>query len=236
MKTKLYHCLLVAICLFAACKKDDQAKKNTTPASTQITDSVSYTINGKNYVLTLHDGGDYGTSPCNLVYDPVTGRTSKDADSIMFFKEYSFKSNRQNRNDTVFVAAISFFRKYSSKSLITAHEPFYPVDQSAMYAPGNHTVATDFIRTFSTNGVAIYVARVGRTYSYRFANQPTTVTQAQQANSSFVVTSLKPIDDQTYWLEAKFNVTLFNDDTEEPIVLKNGYVRMKIQYAPFPTN
>lgn len=220
----------------AACKKEEQATKNPTPASTQITDSVSYTINGKNYVLTLHDGGDYGTSPCNLVYDPATGRTTKDADSIMFFKEYSFKSNRQNRNDTVFIAGFSFFKKYSSKDLVKNYEDFYPIDQSAMYAPGNHTVATDFMRTFFTNGVAIYVARVGRTYSNRFANQPTTVTQDKQANSNFVVTSLKPIDDQTYWLEAKFNATLFNDDTEEPVALTNGFVRMKIQYAPYPAN
>jgi len=229
MKTKLYYCLLGVLCILSACKKDDNPKKQT---QTQLTDSLSYTINGKNYALTEPEGWEYGVAPADVTYDPATGHSTKNADSTMFLSEYSFQSDRKNPNDTLFFVGVYFFRKYALKDMVTASPVNYPVDQSALYAPGSYVFAADFIRNSTTNGVAINIGRIGQSYPTDYADQPTTITQAEEKNSSFVITSVTSISgSNSFWIQAKFNAVVF-DVNEKPIPVTNGYARIKVDYRP----
>ncbi|MGN6177694.1 MAG: hypothetical protein ACTHNW_00830 [Mucilaginibacter sp.] len=235
MKTKLYYYLLGAVCFFAACKKDGtKPTPKTTVTTKPITDSISFTINGKNYYVNTPSDGGFGTIDANSVntYSNQQWNYTSSKDSIMYFKNILLSTTTAGEPDLPIVK-LSFFRKYNRSSFPNGN--FFNLDtadQLKMYTAGSYVFATDYMYSDFTSGVGIAVSGVGTSYTQKILGEPTTIIQSMQKNSSFVISSFTPVKGNEYLLIAKFNATLF-DSNEQPINLTNGYIRLLIDvYSP----
>jgi hypothetical protein len=243
MKTKLYLCLLGALCLFTACKKDEQSKTSTTTTTTTaplVKDSIFFTINGKNYFANTVFNGSQVVSSANNVETFVNQQYlfSDSKDTVLAINNFLLSYNSDATTNAAPTIQFSFFKKFNiaefhQKGILFSFLPM--ADQATMYAPGTYIFATDFMRRSNTSGVAIGISGVGATYSTKLLGQPSAITQSLENNSSFVVTSLTKVkntdtDDSSYAqyiLTGTFTATVF-DANEQPMALTNGYIKIHV--------
>ena len=227
----LIFCGLVPILILAACKKESKITPPVTTKTNQVvfpSDSVSYTIDGKNYILTTTSGTTSGYTDADRKIDSIVHGNeyyvSGRKDSVFYFRSFDYRSDTAPG-----YVELSFFRKYSlnevNKIVLNG-----PLDGATLFKPGNYVYGTDFMRQNATNGVAIGVNAMGATYSNQVLGIPSPITPASESNAHFQIVSLKLVSDQypgQYVLEAKFDATLFdgNGSTKQ---LTNGYARINV--------
>lgn len=236
MKTKLYHFLLVGVCLFAACKKDKNATAVTTPRTTNSSeqlDSISFTVNGKDYaIVSAPSDGNTGWTSTNNVESYVNQQYqfSDTRDTDLFFNNIIL-SDTKNWPASGTTVQVSFFKKFNNTTPnFNTGVIFYflpAADQLKLYATGEHVFATDYMRRSNTDGVGLVVNGIGSTYSQKLLGETSAITQSMQNNSSFVITSLTKVKgtDTKYLLKGSFNTTLF-DGNEQPLSLTHGRISM----------
>ena len=111
LKPLLFLCLLS---VFAACKKDTATPQPSTPQQEEIavTDSGSYTVNGKTYVVNSFGNFSVSNTDASLKIDSVVDHVnyyiSGNKDSVFFARTYGIS----NYKDEGYME-ISFFKKYS---------------------------------------------------------------------------------------------------------------------------
>nr|WP_121273382.1 hypothetical protein [Pedobacter schmidteae] len=89
--------------------------------------------------------------------------------------------------------------------------------------------ATDFWRNNSISGIAIRLINENgdfKSYGQSDLGKPASVTQTDQKDSKFEIISIHKRKSD-YLLEAKFNLTVF-DDNKQIQKIENGYLRFSV--------
>ena len=231
MKISLFWCGVFALCLFAACKKD-----NTTLSSEvsqpdpllSLKDSCSFQVEGESYFFTNpHVIGMRNAEANRNKLDSVVKGVkyySGDKDSVAFSRYYGF-FNR----DSGFGFKIHFIKKYNKKEMgLNAFNILMPENKLDLFQPGNYGYAVDYEKEDATNGIAVEFSEGGIFYSYSrvAAGRPTVITSESQQYSKFEIIRLVKLTNGTYLLEAKFNVIVFDYTEKVKKNIENGYLRL----------
>lgn len=219
---------------FASCKKDNNQETISTkplvPVIAAVSDSVSYTIDGKTYtaggmdINYLTSGGEDANR--KLVYPDSTNKHVYSLigppDSVMYFQKSTIFSNNAN------------IRVFFLKKFIKQKQGLYWMpglnDELKLFTVGKHPLAEDFEWKNSQNGIAIDVSANDKAYSsYNAYNGINTVMipPGFQKNSSFEIISFTQTRSGHggYNLEARFNAVVF-DAAGQQKKLDNGYLRL----------
>lgn len=228
MKISLFWCGVFALCLFAACKKD-----NTVPAELRpdpllaLGDSCSYQMDGKSYSFTHQNGFHMGNAQTNLKLDSVVKSVryySGDKDSVMFSRSYDFNAKEYNAGIN-----ISFAKKYNKKEMGQSMLGlFVPKNGLDLFQPGNYKYPIDYEREHTQNGIAInlYTSEDFSSYSKVSIGRPTVITSESQQQSKFEIIRCVKLSNNTYLLEAKFNTVVFDREEKVKKNVENGYLRL----------
>lgn len=243
MKSTVVYCLLLLFAI-SACKKDAVPVE---PEEVKIVkDSVSFLLNGKNYVcseqksvgvgnrqinikpsMTLindqdweyHTGGFYWYGEKDsLLYDTFFGLTSSDY------------HNRIN---------ISFSKKYHRNELpLRVFNVFVPSDNSKIFKAGLQPFAVDLNLENTMDGISIEVSIQDlksqlSTYMPAFSILiRTDLTNDIQKNSRFEITKVQKLNEKLHLLEGRFEVNLF-DEAGKMYKLENGFFRFPVTMKAF---
>jgi hypothetical protein len=229
MKPKNLLGLIMALLVFAACKKDRPVSEPEV-ASESTTDSASYTVNGKEYTSEKIEKGGTFTTQSNL---KITSGPNfnyllqGDKDSILFVRSYTIKFNGS-------FMIISFIKVYGNSETEYTQENaggylYYPKNKTDIFSTGTYKYSTDFWRNNSISGIAIRVVDEHgdfKSFGQSDLGKPASITQDDQKDSKFEITGLQKLD-SGYLLEAKFSLKVF-DENKHYQVLDDGYLRFTV--------
>ena len=249
MKYIYYSLFFITAALCFSCKKNADIAPEIPAISVKppITDSASFSINGKTYIATSTSSIDLGYSNqgVNVKLDSIVKGNNyyysgAAKDSVLFSHGIGFYNDSTSAGDDIFNISITVIKKYAKKQLGMGFGILQPKtlpDLLNLYAPGNYPYAFDFNRENEHDGIAVSIKRVVNgsvytdltSYSQLWMRYPTVVNQAAQAGSSFQITNLVKTDDGKYYITAKFSTTLF-DSKDTPVKISNGYLRLVLAY------
>ncbi|WP_029279564.1 hypothetical protein [Pedobacter borealis] len=229
MKFKHLPGLAIALFFFAACKKDNPIIEPENPLEL-LKDSASYSINGKTYKsIGIERAGTFTTQSNLKITSGVNFSylLEGDKDSLLFVREFIIKASYTN-------ITISFIKVYNKNETEFTNENNggylnYPKDKTAIFSPGFYNYSTDFYRNNSKSGIAFTVINqigVYKSYGQSDLGKPASVNPSDQAGAKFEIISFKKRKNG-YLLEAKFNLTVFDDD-KNPLKIENGYLRLSV--------
>lgn len=227
MKLRNLLYLSVIVSSLAACKKGNPITKRPLEL---LKDSVSYTVNGKNYVSNQIERGETFTTQSNA---KITSGANfnyliqGDKDSILFVRTYASKANNS-------FMVFSFIKVYANSETELTNENNggylnYPKNKAGMFSPGMYKYATDLFRNNSISGVAIRVINDHgefKSYGQLDLSKPASVTQNDQRDSKFEIMNIQKRKSD-YLIEAKFNLNTFNEDKQAQKI-ENGYLRFSV--------
>ncbi|MCX2480249.1 hypothetical protein OQY15_14205 [Pedobacter sp. MC2016-15] len=219
----LFLCLL----MLSACKKGTNEDPRTAKL---LTDSVSYTVNGKKYVSNNIEKGTTLNTQSNtkITSDEYHSYLIKgDEDSLLFVRDFAIKA------DQSFII-LSFIKVYNKDITEFASENNggwlqYPKNRIDIFAPGMYKYATDYWRNNSISGIAVRIINDKgdyKSYTQWDLTKPASVISADQRDSKFEIISITKRE-KDYLLEAKFNLTVFNDNKQSQKI-ENGYLRFSV--------
>lgn len=250
MKTNAYFIYpILTLLFFSSCKKDQPLPEQVKPEATIpiLSNSSSFTINGKTYTGTNVSSlgvGNYGT---NLKIDTSKANTINTGDwstfsggkywtgakdSLQYFRTFSLPIDGDLGGRITF----SFIHNYPKNVLTKEYSMFYPAnDIQQLFSTGDYNYAVDFQRESKQNGIAIekYSHESGSLSSYIPVQiaQKSTLNSTIQAGSKFKITKFEKQIDGMYLLEATFEAILF-DKEEKPVKIENGFVRLRLSGNP----
>lgn len=217
-----------------ACKKENSLQvneKQTTQANT-LPDSVSFSVDGKQYIATDPGEQGAGNAEANRKLDSVNLKTSTkyisvDKDSIQFYRNKSYLSVDKAPFANF---EIYFIKNYAKTATVSDSFIRYPKNYDDMFKSGDQPFATDFTRNNSRNGVALTVMLDGGVYnSYvsKFLGTSTTLDyNTMQNGSSFKIISVKKNGPYTYQIEARFKLNVYSADEATQLKITDGYLRI----------
>lgn len=239
LKTLLWLAFVASIALFiSSCKKRTPVDVPVPiePKPKAKFDSVYFEVGGKTYSAKPDLGGmnSMGNSGYRMKYldGPTEGMTiyteygmSKKGwyaptDSIYFYCENTYRQD----GDAVF--KISFSQGFHKNEMSKYGSFYFPNDTRNMLRKGKLSFATDFESTNSKNGVAILAGRYGRTGKPEF-DYKEPLTNYPQDDSVFEIINTEQINKNSYLVEAKFELNLYDDNRVKHRV-KNGYIRFTL--------
>ncbi len=236
---KFLH-LLPAIVITAfifSCKKDNASpvvKSVITPATiAYVTDSCTYTIEGKRYTCDSYVSFGRGDAGAHL-----DSNHHWHSDSTQYHTEFILiKKEDGNKTDDGYID-ITFIKNYS-KNQLTKTWPINiagPESENELYKKGYYKYALDYKRFNTQSGIAIDVinrldgsstAEHCITYIDAPAFSPTKIGANSQDNSKFEIVSFSALPDGSHLMEARFEANVFNPQ-ELVKRLENGYIRIHV--------
>lgn len=229
MKISPFWCGIFALCLFAACKKD-----NTVPAELKpdpllaLGDSCSFQVEGKSYSLTSRNSMGVRNAPANRnKLDSVVKGVkyySGDKDSIAFSRNYAFFNGSAGSSFKIY-----FIKKYNKNEMEkNVWNTFLPKNTEELFQVGQYKYAVDYGKEDAMDGIAIGFSAGQSFYSYSnaFPGRPTSITPESQQQSKFEIIRFVKLTNGSYLLEAKFNATVFDYDETVKKNIENGYLRL----------
>ncbi|TKC06963.1 hypothetical protein [Pedobacter frigoris] len=121
---------------------------------------------------------------------------------------------------------ISFSQGFHKKDMNKYGSFYFPKDVRNLLNKGKLTFATDYESTNSKNGVAISFAAYGRTSKPESAFEEP-LTNYPQDDSVFEIIKTEQIDKDSYYVEAKFELNLFDNNGTKHRV-RNGFIRFTL--------
>ncbi|MFI5453519.1 hypothetical protein ACHMWN_15350 [Pedobacter sp. UC225_61] len=219
--------LFVVLLSLSACKKENTVNE---PSITLLKDSVSYTVNGKKYVSNKIERGSTLTTQSNT---KITSGVNfnyliqGDKDSLLFIRDFTIKADKS-------FMILSFIKVYNNSETEYTNENNggylnYPKNKTDIFSTGMYKYSTDFWRNNSISGIAIRLINNNgdfKSYGQSDLGKPASVTQTDQIDSKFEIISIQKRESD-YLLEAKFNLTVF-DDNKQVQKIENGYLRFSV--------
>ena len=227
MKPVNFLWLFVVLLTLSACKKENTVQE---PSLTLTKDSVSYTVNGKEYVSNKIERGSTFTTQSNT---KITSGVNfnyliqGDKDSILFVRNFTIKADKS-------FMILSFIKVYNNVETESTNENNggylnYPKNKTDIFSTGMYRYSTDFWRNNSISGIAIRMINDNgdfKSYGHSDLNKPASVTQTDQKDAKFEIINIQKREFD-YLLEAKFNLNVF-DDNEQVQKIENGYLRFSV--------
>jgi hypothetical protein len=231
--------LFAFLFIFTSCQEDlDELEVEARPANlASLSDSCSYLLDGKQYILT--QGGEEGYGYAEVRLDSLTYKGHPD--SVLYWSRFKLWGPRYER------IQINFVRKYGKNQMTKPDLLSYvPTNKSGLYTKGQHPYAVDFEKFNTQNGIAINVSHPGYPYMTSYLpwshNWLTTIGYDCQDNSSFEITRLQRLRNGNFLMEAKFSVNMYSYDasgdtppgekTVEVATLhriENGFIRLQVK-------
>ena len=230
--------------ILASCKKSVVELERNMPYA----DSVSFSINGKNYVCAERNTSGMANRQINIKPSDtvITGRrwqymTGKfywygEKDSTLYSISEDFLADSTYGYTHI---DISFNKKYGNNQM-KRNFFLHPIDSSLIFKKGKQPFAVDLNLENTMEGVAIEVhtkEAVGllSTYIPGFSILINTkLPRTIQDESSFEITKLQLLENGIYLVEARFEVNLF-DEKGKAYKLKNGFLRFKTNMKRYQT-
>jgi hypothetical protein len=229
------HSLILAVFIIcaASCRKSS-SDLNPSPILPPvpvsiISDSCSYTINGKQFICNTLFSDGKGNAGANL----DTAQNKWNADSLQYRVTYGLYNNIDSTNDGNVL--IHFVKKYAKTQLV---KPvlgiIVPETDSLLFLKGIQKYAVDYDRFNSMNGIAMQVhyktdttSEILLSYVYASAFLPTTINNDVQKDAQFEIITVTRLANGKHIIEAKFTANLFTK-TEKLRRLENGYLRLHV--------
>lgn len=229
MKISPFFCGVLALCLFAACKKDNTALPSELKPDPLLAlgDSCFYQIDGKSYSFNRPAGLQMRSAQTNVKLDSIVNGAryySGDKDSVLFSRSYNF-----NDKESMAGINISFAKKYNKKEMDeSVMYMFIPKNRLDLVLPGNYKYASDYEREHTQNGIAIslYTNESFSSHSKVSMERPTVITSESQQKSKFEIISCVKLTNGSYLLEAKFNTVVFDREEKVKKDVEKGYLRL----------
>ena len=235
MKYLKIYFLLLALISIAACKENSS---DPTQNPAVYTDSVSFVINGKEYVCNQRNTSGIGNRQVNVKPSPtlINGQDPEyytggiywygEKDSTLYDAFYKFRSEIEKNNFQV-----SFSKKFGNNQLRKSFTFFIPMDNSALFIQGKQSFAVDLNMENTMDGVSIEANLSGlpelSSYIPGFSILlRTSLDKTIQNNSTFEITKIQKLDDKQMLIEAKFELNLFDKDGKL-YRLQKGFLRFK---------
>lgn len=231
---------VAGITLFiSSCKKSTSidVPETVEPEPKAKFDSVYFEIEGKSYAGKPDIGGinSVGNMGYRMRYleAPEEGMKiyqgygdSKNGwyastDSIYFTAGNSYETSRYESLHIDFCQGMP-------KSNMTEYGSFYfPTDTRKMFKKGKLGFATDFQNENFKNGVSISFENFGRTGKPEWSHGESPEGYTQD-DSTFEIINTEQIDENSYFVEAKFELNLYDKERVKHRVT-NGYLRFTLQ-------
>lgn len=229
MKISPFWCGVFALCLFAACKKDNIIPPLEVKPDPLLSlrDSCAYQMDGKSYSFTDQNGFHIRNAQTNVKLDSIVKGAryySGDKDSVMFSRSYDFNAKAYNAGIN-----ISFAKKYNKSEMMqNMLAMLVPRNGVDLFQPGNYKYPVDYEREHTQNGIAIdlYTDEYFSSYSKVSIGRPTVITPESQQQSKFEIIRCVKLTNGTYLLEAKFNAVVFDQEEKVKKNVENGYLRL----------
>jgi hypothetical protein len=232
MKISPFFCGVFALCLFAACKKDDSTtvpEVSKPDPLTLLKDSCSFEIDGNLYSFNSRGKWGWSNGQVNARLDSTVKGVeyySGDKDSVMIGVMYGLSGYyNSNKYGNIEITFLKKYRKDEANKNWT-NSLIYR-NKEDLFQLGNYKFSSDYQRENTQNGIAISMNIGGTfsTFSEYPLRRPTTITSASHLNSKFEIIRSVKLSNGAYLLEAKFNTTVFDGDEKIKKNVKNGYLR-----------
>ena len=122
---------------------------------------------------------------------------------------------------------IAFSQGFHKKNMTKSGSFYFPVDTRDLLRKGKLSFANDYESTNSKNGVAISFSDYGGTAKPEFAFEES-IANYPQDDSLFEIINTEQIDKESYFLEAKFELNLY-DKNRAKHRITNGYIRFTLK-------
>jgi len=229
MKLVNFAGLAIVLLMLSACKKETHVLEPENSLEL-LKDSAFYTVNGKQYVSSQIEKATTLTTQSNM---KITSGVNfnyllqGDQDSLLFTRSFTIKAKNS-------FMILYFIKVYNNAETEFASENNggwlkYPKNRTDIFSQGTYRYATDFWRNNSISGIAIRIINDNgefKSYGQSDLGKPASVIQADQRDSKFEIISIQKRKSD-YLLEAKFNVTVF-DDNKKVQRIEDGYLRFSV--------
>lgn len=236
-KLNLIYALLF-LYAFTSCQKDRSTQVDTSGNKPQtaapIRDSISYTINGKLYVIGSVPGNFSSAHEEEVDRKVVYADTNNKfnyglfgiPDSVLFYQKQNIISSKSNNLQAV----IFFIKKFKKKNQKDGLSYFPELKEwTQLFTIGKHPYAEDFGWQNSQDGIAFIVPTNNGPYiSYNpfDPHNPSILKPGFQKNSTFEIINFTKSTYGMYNLEARFTAVISNAQGTQK--LENGYLSLYI--------
>jgi hypothetical protein len=146
-------------------------------------------------------------------------------DSIYFTCANTYKTNSYEAFE------ISFSQGFHKSDMNRYGNLYFPIDTRKMLKKGKLSFATDYQSTNSKNGVSVSFATYGGTGKDEFAYEEPLANYPQD-DSVFEIINTEQIDKESYFVEARFTLNLYDKNRTKHRV-SNGYIRFTLSSNNF---
>jgi len=226
----------MSMLLISSCKKGTPVDLSVIPAPEPkfIPDSVYFEINGRTYsaVPDLMGMTSFSNSGYRMKYLEAPEAGMKiyhgygtrgwyaTTDSIYF----SCGNRYQTVGNGVFV--VSFSQGFHKRDMNIYGSVYFPADSRNMFRKGKLSFASDYESNNFKDGVTISISGYGRTGKPEFAFEES-IEDYSQDDSAFEIIKTEQVDKDTYFVEAKFALNLYDNNRTKHRVT-NGYIRFRL--------
>jgi hypothetical protein len=234
-KLNIFYALLL-LSILTSCKKDHPINvDNTGPVIAAVSDSISYTVDGKAYISDAKPYNHFITGNQQVGQKVIMDNNGTDyqiignPDSVLYYRESDITSTNAG-------LSISFIKRYSKKDIKKAFL-YYPEfdNMLKLYAVGKYPYAENFGRENTQDGIALSMSIDGKSYfshSTYDLHHTSKLKSGFQKGSTFEVISFTKATSGGYNLEARFTVVVAEDFTEDQKKVENGYLRLHLDTDP----
>lgn len=236
--TSIYSLIFIVLSALSACKKESIPNTPKPIAEKILSDSISFGINGKQYIFNNLYGAGFGNRQVNIKQSPVIIADRQPAyitggyywygekDSTLYSAFYKLNADKQQGD-----LQVSFSKKFRNTQLIVDQQFLKIKDYFSLLRFGKQTFSVDLDKENSMDGIAIDFNN-----SNLSGNLSTTIPGFSilvrsnlgkniQDNSLFEITKIEKLEGNQYLIEANFEVNLY-DKNEQLYRAKNGFLRI----------
>lgn len=228
----------MSMLFISSCKKGTSVDLSVIPEPKPkfIRDSVYFEINGRTYsavpdlmgMSSVSNSGyrmKYLTAPeAGMKIYTEYGMTGRGwyatTDSIYF----SCGNTYRTADNGVF--EVSFSQGFHKRDMNSYGSFYFPVDSRNMLRKGKLSFASDYESNNFKDGVAISFSGYGRTGKPKSAFE-VSIADYSQDNSVFEIIKTEQVDKDTYFVEAKFALNLYDNNRAKHRVA-NGYIKFRL--------
>ncbi|SDF59269.1 hypothetical protein SAMN05216464_12124 [Mucilaginibacter pineti] len=234
-KLNIFYALLL-LSILTSCKKERPVKVDPPgPVIAAVSDSISYTVDGKIYTSNTKPYNHLITGNQQVGQKVVMDNNGTDykivgnPDSVLYYRENDIAST----DAYVYLSAIKKYKKQDINKAFLYYPEFE--DMLKLYTVGTHPYAEDFGRENSHDGIAIGMTIDHKSYFSYSTHDLHYVSKLKagfQKGSTFEVISFTKATSGGYNLEARFTVVVAEDFTEDQKKVENGYLRLHLDTDP----
>lgn len=221
------------------CKKGSDIEPKPNPSPKSVSDSISFQMDGKTHASNETNSTYIANGGANLklLDTPVPGKkiwaTIGHSSLYSSVDSVYFSYGKEFVNSTNNMFKISFGKGFHVKNLNPSGNMWYPKDIRNILDMGKHNFATDYRNFNLIDGVSFDFYKLGTSGMPERPHTNSPDDYSQQ-DAKFEIFKKEQINEDTYRIEAKFEMNIYDADRKKHRVT-NGFLRFTI-YRDFIVN